>query len=470
MTSASLVAPRGLRAWLGRAFLAAIALTVLAYGSASRVETHIAALAFGVLAMFASWRPSGALRLGRVQAAAILLLAALLGYAVLQILPLGSGLANGAWMSIGETLGPMRGTISVAPGMTLEALPALALPFLAFLSALAFFQGDDEALLLWRALAYFGAAYAAFGIAQEAFFPERLLFEPKTYYLGALTATFVNRNTVGTFLGAAFLLNLGLAFHDLRKIRLDGLAGKLLAFDIRWGDKNALVLLHALFCLVVAVALFLTQSRGAVGATFIACALAVILTMMRRVTAGELNGGVVKWRRYAAVAGGLFAVALLFALFAGRSLYRLETQGLDDSRWCAFASTIEAIKGNWVLGTGFGAFQDVFPVYRHADCVGIFGVWERAHDVFLEGYLGLGLPFLAALAIGYSVLIGAFLRGLRTRHDFRFLPVMGLSVLTLASVHSLVDFSLQIPGFSVYFAAIMAAAVTASLGRSGERP
>ena len=42
---------------------------------------------------------------------------------------------------------------------------------------------------------------------------------------------------------------------------------------------------------------------------------------------------------------------------------------------------------------------------------------------------------------------------------------MGLAALILASLHSVVDFSLQIPGLAVYFAAIMAATVTVSLGR-----
>jgi hypothetical protein len=47
----------------------------------------------------------------------------------------------------------------------------------------------------------------------------------------------------------------------------------------------------------------------------------------------------------------------------------------------------------------------------------------------------------------------------------RFAPVGGLAALVLVALHSVVDFSLQIPGFNVYFAAVMAAAVTASLGR-----
>jgi len=467
MTQALVVARLGNHRWLARAFVAAVGLTVMAYGAASTVQVNVAALTFAVLAILSTFHPIGSWRAGRIQAVSIFLLAGLVGYAVFQTLPLpGLDLANGAWKSVSENIGPVNGTISVAPGMTLDALTTLALPFLAFIAALAFFQGDDEALWLWRALAYFGAAYAAFGILQELLFPDQLLFETKKYYFSYLTATFVNRNTAGTFFGIALLLNLGLLFYELRKIHIGSFLKKAFNFAIGWRDKNVLALVHAFCCLIIAMALFLTQSRGAVGATFIACAVAVALMSTHRLTADKPGEEFVAWRRYATIVAGLLVVVGLFALFAGRSVYRMQEQGSEDGRWCAFSSTIAAIKDNWIFGTGLGAFQDVFPVYRDSDCAGIFGVWERAHNFFLEGWLGLGLPFLAALAIGYGILVAAFIHGVKVRHKFRFIPVMGLAALILASLHSVVDFSLQIPGVGVYFAAIMAATVTVSLGRA----
>ena len=191
---------------------------MIAYGAASTVQVNLAAFGFAILAILSTFHPIGSWRAGRVQAISVFVLAGLVGYAVFQTLPLpGLDLANGAWKSVSEIIGPVNGTISVAPGMTLDALTTLALPFLAFIAALAFFQGDDEALWLWRALAYFGAAYAAFGLLQELLFPDQLLFETKKYYVGYLTATFVNRNTAGTFFGLALLLNLGLAILRIAK-------------------------------------------------------------------------------------------------------------------------------------------------------------------------------------------------------------------------------------------------------------
>jgi O-antigen ligase len=169
-------------------------------------------------------------------------------------------------------------------------------------------------------------------------------------------------------------------------------------------------------------------------------------------------------RRTAAALAGVLLIVGLFALFAGRSLHRMEAQSAADARWCSFASTIEAIEDHPWLGTGFAAFQDVFPTYRKAECAGIHGVWDRAHNFFLEGYLGLGLPFAIALCAGYGALVGVGLRGLRRRRRLRFAPAMGLASLLLASLHAIVDFSPQIPGFAVYFAAVMASTLTISSG------
>ena len=457
-------ARQALLSWAAKAYLAALGFTVLSYGAVSEAPLSLSVIAFALLTGVSLIRPVANFATGRLYATTILLLAALLGYVILQALPIAGGFANEAWKSVNDLVSPVQGAISVAPAMTLDAIPRLALPFLVFLSALALFQGDAEALMLWRALAYFGTGYAVFGILQEVFFPGQLLFADKKFYLGALTATFVNRNTAGTFFGIALILNLGLLFYHLRKIQISNFAKKVIAFDVGWPDNHALLLLHALFSLTVAVALFLTQSRGAIGASFIGAVASVALMSSRSLTADKPDNQSQYWHRYAKFLAGALVVIGLFALFAGRSVYRMEEQGYEDGRWCSFASTIAAIKDHPVVGTGFGAFQDVFPAYRNAECTGIYGVWDRAHNFFLEGYLGLGLPFALATLISYIALVGCCVRGLRSRRRFRFVPVMGLAALILVSMHSIVDFSVQIPGVAVYFAAMIAPVVTISSG------
>ena len=262
--------------------LATLAATVLAHGGASTVELDFAALGFALLALLAAAAPIAAPRLARLQALALLLLAALLAFAFGR--PCRTAILRSSTPP-GETLGDAilgvspRGSISVAPGLTLAAAPALAAPFLAFAVALACCQTDEEALRLWRGLAYFGAVYAAFGIVQEVFWPDQLLLEPKQFYLGDLTASFVNRNTAGTFFGVALLLNLALLFADLRVVRLARLARQ-----GKWSGRSAALLVHLFAVLDCAAALFLTRSRGAIGATLIATLVATAMTAARRLT------------------------------------------------------------------------------------------------------------------------------------------------------------------------------------------
>jgi len=466
MTAAALE-PAARRLWLGRAFLATLAATVLAHGGASTVELDFAALAFAFLALLATANPIAALRLAWLQMLALLLLAALLAFAFWQTLPHGdSPLVDPAWKALGEAIVGVspRGSISVAPGLTLAAAPALAAPFLSFAVALACCQNDDEALRLWRGLADFGAVHAAFGIVQEVFWPDQLLLEPKRFYLGDLTASFVNRNTAGTFFGVALLLNLALLFADLRMVRLMRLArhGK-------WSGRSAALLFHLFAVLDCAAALFLTRSRGAIGATLVATLVATAMMAARRLTLDRGREELfARWRRPAIAAAALALVLGLFVLFAGRSEHRAQALASEDGRWCVFGSTVAAIADHWPLGAGFGAFPDVFPAYRNADCAGVFGIWDHAHDFFLEGLLGFGLPFVAATTLVYATLGAALIHGARVRRRLRHLPVAGLATLVLVTLHAIVDFSLQIPGVAVYAAAAIAAAVAVALGRSGE--
>ena len=211
--------------WL---FLLDVAMTTIAYGSASRFAADAAALTFSVLCLASLAEPLANRRVRDVRTFAMLIAAILCGYAFVQTLPLspGSPLANAAWRSLHETFGPGQSFISVSPGATREALPSLLLPFLVYSCALGFFDGDAAAVGLWRALAYIGAGCAAFGIAQEALFPHQLLFEVRMHYVGSLTATFVNRNTAGAFFGVALVLNISLLLRELAIRRYSTSSGK----------------------------------------------------------------------------------------------------------------------------------------------------------------------------------------------------------------------------------------------------
>ena len=452
------------RGWLEGGFLVCLFLTTLVYGSAGIVPTAVAALGFAALTIASMAVPIASRRVRSVYGVATFVGAALWAWAYVQTWPVGSRslLANPAWEMLDETLGGDRGFISVAPGVTWESLPALALPFLCFLSALRVFQGDEGAVRLWRALGLFGLGLAVFGLVQELAFPGRLLFETKKYYIGSLTATFINRNTAGTFFGLALVINASLAMHYLKSVRVRSLTRRTMEGDLSVHGPERKALLYGAFCVAIATALFLTQSRGAVGATFIGMALQFAISAMRPLTADRSNPEAPRGFYLRRLLAGVLLLAGVFAMFAERSIYRMEQVGESGSRWCVYQSILGALHDQMPWGAGFGAFEDVYRRYRQPECAGIGATWDRAHNVYLEGLLGLGAVFALAFSVGVAALTMTLIGGVRRRHRLRYIPVGGLAGLALVMTHSLVDFSLQIPGFAVYFAATMAAAATVS--------
>ncbi len=82
--------------------------------------------------------------------------------------------------------------------------------------------------------------------------------------------------------------------------------------------------------------------------------------------------------------------------------------------------------------------------------------------------MGLGVAFPLIVAAGLIILIRALLFGMRTRHQYRFAPTVGLSMLVLICLHSTVDFSIQIPGVSLFIASILGCCCTMALAAPRE--
>jgi hypothetical protein len=405
-------------------------------------------------------------RLFRLYVLAALCLFLLAGLAFFQSLRFEHyPLEHPLWKVAREYAGPVAGAISVAPERTRAALVAFA-PLIALLLSFVLFEDLNDALNALKRLSYFSAALAFYGIIQHVFLPLQLGFGPKIFDLDSLTAFFVNRNSAGTFFGAGTLLSLSLAFYYLRSMDPAKLGEKLLRYPAS-DDAHTYCrfALFALLALLQAIALFLTKSRGATGASFVGIVVFIILMAKHKLSRG--NALAVPDDVAQIVRAGVLAILVIcvFWLFAGQASYRQDAQGVDYTRLCVFRSVIAAIQDNWKFGAGFGAFSDVFPAYRDGACAGVASVLEAAHNSYLEGTLGLGVAFPLIVAAGLIVLIRAFRFGMRTRHQYRFAPAMGLAMLALICLHSAVDFSMQIPGVSLFIASILGCCCTIALER-----
>jgi len=151
--------------------------------------------------------------------------------------------------------------------------------------------------------------------------------------------------------------------------------------------------------------------------------------------------------------GGV-ALAVTVALLS--RLGRIGSQGLvDEARWSVYGFCVEAIRQRALLGAGAGTFEDLFPSLR-ADSFSSGGVWDYAHSTILEIAVEMGIPVaamvvIAALASLFILARAAVKSEGRSRRSLA--AITGIAVLSY--LHSLIDFSLQIPGYLVPFGILL---------------
>ena len=161
----------------------------------------------------------------------------------------------------------------------------------------------------------------------------------------------------------------------------------------------------------------------------------------------------------------LLAGIAIFTLSGDPLGARLDRLSAADStggaRLPVYTLVIRAISDSPYLGTGYGTFSDVFPLYRDSTIKDTM-VWGNAHSTYLENMLELGIPAALALfsAIGYCGWI--CWRGLTRRRRNRVYPAVGLATTVLVAAHSTVDFTLAIPAVSITYAYILGVACAQS--------
>lgn len=425
-----------------------IVLAVVPYGLVQTVPFTVMAIAVFLLALVAAFL-MGAPSRGRWAFNAVLLLFALASlWILIQALDLGpSSLGHPVWDDARALAGISRSGISVAPADSRAALLQIALPAVTFLAGLIIADTDGRARLILKMLAAGAGLIAIFGLGQFLFYPNLILIEKKPTDLQSLTAVFVNHNTAATFLGlgllllATFLSETGRAVTGRSPSRA----------------RTTAFLALAALSLAVFTALMLSQSRGGVFATAIAC-LAYLPFILRQWTAERrlLSGKrpAAERRKPLLVAAIVLGVLSMLLVFASRTLFRVNVRGAEDARFCYWPDVARAISDNWLTGTGFGTFRTVFSAYRNADC-GITGLFDRAHNSYLEGFLTLGIVFPILIAVVFCVFGRIFWNGYRTRRRMQHYAALGLAGTLLIATHAIVDFSLQIPGLAIFYAAFL---------------
>ena len=353
---------------------------------------------------------------------------------------------------------PLPAALTVAHNQPWLALgPTLSMA-LALICAFLVGLDRDRARMLMRAVAWSGTAYAGLGIVQHIFDPTQVLWRDKQAYIDSLTGPFINRNTAAVYFGVCAILWLLFLFEKIETLlpsRND--AASLWRLLLTRSNEIQLPALMFMLCLA---AMLLTGSRAGVVISLVAMVAASPLFFSRRLSRTSAVG--------IALAAGVGVALVLFETIGAGVNARFELDQLaTGGRWEAYRSTLEIIADYPWLGTGLGTFAWIFPAYR-SGTISIRGVWDRAHDTALELTSEMGIPLALMVAAGWVVIVAVLCSGIRKRRRDRIFPIAGCLAASVALLHSLIDFSLQIPGFALVIAALTGTGLAQSF-QTGKR-
>lgn len=354
------------------------------------------------------------------------------------------------WSLAADTLGtPLQGAMSATP----EAGLVATIRLLSFLGAfwLAFQYGGDRerAYRLLRWFAYASMAYALYGLCNFVAGNEHLLWVRRPAYIGDVTGTFVNRNSYATFAGMGLVTILALLLQRTRRHwqQSDPTLPWLTRFLELWRGQSLVYLTGGLI-----TGMALLQSHSRMG--FIATGAAVIALLLVGQTIRSVRGRII---------GFVVAVLALLVLLewsGGQLMNRLDYTDTID-RLPIFALTAQAIADAPLLGHGYGSFGAILPMYRDLSLPGP-AAFSFAHNSYLELAMELGLPATLLLILAIGWLTALCLLGAYRRNRDHLIPSVAFAVALLVGLHSLLDFSAQMPPVGCLFAALLGIGVAQS--------
>jgi O-antigen ligase len=431
-----------------RVFLATILLAPLPFASNRPWSWSLLACLTGLLLVAGAFidhqeRTSLSQFLRRISPGLVLWLGVAAWIVFQSLSEIGADLAHPLFAEASALIGtPSLSSISVDPYATRTALMRFLTYGGVFWIAARLCQDADAAANVLKAFVVAVGIYAVYGLVIFFLDLKMILWFDKWAYEKDLTSTFVNRNSFATFAGLGVLASVALTFDVIGR-RLEGHLNIREVLREFFEAVFSTAWLPFLCFLVTATALLLSHSRGG----FLSTTLALVVLLLTLAYIRRLPG------KFGLAIVAIVAAGSLFALSMSGDLVvrRLQDTSLErEARDEVYARVIEAVEANPNLGTGYGTFESAFMPYKTRYLAG--ATWDKAHNSYLELAMELGIPATLSVLLVFAWLAGSFLYGLVRRRRRRIYPALGLAALVLVAAHATVDFSLQIPGFTVCYA------------------
>jgi O-antigen ligase len=276
-----------------------------------------------------------------------------------------------------------------------------------------------------------------------------------------MSGTFVSSNSFGCYCGMALVAAMAMIF-----------AGRRRQGDMPYGydeddEESLLASLTGFRVTMLAISLLLlggllySSSRAALAATLASGGVLAVLMLRGR---WHSRPGLV--RLLVAIGIALGAVVLVIAgnSILAKIAYTSDTAG-RISIWLA---ALQAIRMSPWLGWGLGSFADIYAVLQP---VNLPVANDLAHSTPLETMVEVGVPMALA---GYAIVLipcaVALYGALTRRRAHRYLPGAAFAVAAVPILHSMVDFSLQMPAIAFVVSALLGMGWTQAFGRRERAP
>lgn len=378
-----------------------------------------------------------------VFAVPVILFCLVIVWMLITLLPLGLAAAP-EWAAL-SPLADLAGRISIAPGATFDMLVRYLTYGLFFVLALQVAVEKKRAKTMFRVI-YLGiAVHALIALASLTFFGDVLLFLPKEAYVGDATGTFVNRNSFATFAAFGAIMGVALIFgvdeDDVARSRLSRIL-------VQLGFNVAPLAL-------IGLALAFSHSRMGMFVAALGAGLIALIAVFRSSGARRALAGLL-------IIVGLVSGAVL-ANTSGILFERMATVDRDaDVRLAVYEQTLDLIAARPMSGYGGGTYEDAFRAVK-TDPISPDVTFDAAHNLYLELAAELGIPATIAVVLSVLLLAGTTAVAAVRRENWT-IPAAAAAVVLAGGVHSLVDFSLQIPAIVLMMLLILA------LGFAQSRP
>jgi O-antigen ligase len=360
---------------------------------------------------------------------------------------------NSIWSVVAQATGKTPGgAVSMNPFVTAtEAMKLFSYVCAGFL-AYVLSARHEIAHRFLVAVFVIGTAYAIYGLILSAVFSSQVTLFEHTFpppYWRDVTGGFVSKNSFATFTGIALIVGILLIVDGARHAIVLSRGARQLFLSVLQFTMGPQI-----FAILAALVLF-----GALaGSDSRAGMLATLSGLMALFVYGVFSAarrGAAAW----AIGAGVVTLSLMVILFlAGGTVMEsridalIETHGIEDLRPVMWGAAERAIADHPWTGTGLGTFHDSYGLY--ADRFDPY-VFDRVHNDYLELVLGMGAPaaVLWILTIASMAVVCAIGVIRRKRRRIYSLAAVGASI--LVAVHSLFDFSLQMPAVSLLFAVVL---------------